>query len=553
MSVVSHFVTRAVRVSLSVLCVICAAVPASAASIRVPAGGDLQAAINAAQGGDDVLLAPGAVYTGNFRLPATNVATYITIRTESPALPSPGVRVMPAHAAQLAKIKSPNGSAALTTADGAHHWRIENVEFPATAGGAGEIIALGSGSQTTAAQIPHDLVFDRVYIHGDPASGQRRGVALNSGYTEIINSYIADIKATSVDSQAICGWNGPGPYVIENNYLEASGENVMFGGADPAVWNLVPSDITVRRNVLSKPAAWMGTNWLVKNLFELKNARRVLVEGNVLENVWKGGQAGFAVQITPRNQGGKAPWSTVEDVTFRYNVVRHAGSAINISGWDDLQASGQAQRIQLANNLFFDIDGPRWGGASGIFVQLGNSPRSITIERNTVVHSGTVLSVYGTRNGAPWVVDGLAFRDNLVKHNLYGVKGDALAVGQQTLAAYFTNLVFERNVLAGGQANVYPAGNYFPTEAEFMTAFVNIAAEDYTLVQGTPFRTSASDGGALGADVTRVRATIAGAAPAPAPGGTGVSPAGTRPGVTGTAVCRNPLNCPAVNPYSRPR
>jgi hypothetical protein len=552
MSVVSHLVTRTGRVSFSVLCLLCAAMPVCAASIRVPAGGDLQAALNGAQSGDDVLLAAGAVYTGNFRLPATSALAYITIRTESTLLPPPGVRVTPADAPQLAKIKSPNGSPALATADGAHHWRIENVEFPATAAGAGDIVALGSGSQATPTAIPHDLVLDRVYVHGDPVAGQKRGVALNSGYTEIINSYIADIKASGVDSQAICGWNGPGPYLIANNYLEAAGENVMFGGADPAVWNQVPSDITLRRNVLSKPTAWMGANWSVKNLLEFKNARRVLVEGNVLENVWKGGQAGFAVQITPRNQGGKAPWSTVEDVTFRYNVVRHAGSAINISGWDDLQASGQAQRIQIANNLFFDIDGPRWGGASGIFVQVGNSPRSLTVERNTVVHSGTVLSVYGTRNGAPWVVDGLVFRDNLMEHNLYGVKGDALAVGQQTLSAYFSNLIFERNVLAGGPASAYPGGNYFPSEAEFMAAFVNVAGEDYSLVAGTQFRTGASDGGALGADVSTVRAAFAGVAPGVTPG-SGVSPTGMIPGVTGVAVCRNPPGCPAVNPYSHPR
>src|SRR6185437_11151979 len=112
---------------------------------------------------------------------------------------------------------------------------------PATAGGVGDIIVLGgSASQTQLAQLPHDLVFDRVYVHGDPAAGQKRGIALNSGYTEITNSYIADIKAVGQDAQAICGWNGSGPYVIENNYLEASGENVLFGGADPSVPNLVP-------------------------------------------------------------------------------------------------------------------------------------------------------------------------------------------------------------------------------------------------------------------------------------------------------------------------
>lgn len=549
---VPRSITRAGRLCLLAFATLCIlASPATAGSIRVPSGGDLQAAIDAALPGDELLLTAGAIYVGNFRLPATGGGAFITIRTDSPLLPPAGVRVTPADAGQMAKLKSPNASPALATADGAHHWRIRQIEFQATSGGAGDIIALGSGAQTDAVQMPRDIVLDQVYVHGDPIAGQKRGIALNSGYTEILNSYIADIKAVGIDSQAICGWNGSGPYLIENNYLEAAGENVMFGGADPAIWNLVPSDITLRRNVLSKPAAWRGSNWSVKNLFELKNARRVLVEGNVLENIWRAGQAGFAVQFTPRNQDGRAPWSTVEDVTFRYNVVRHAGSAFNVSGWDDLRPSGQAQRIQIANNIVYDIDAARWGGA-GIFVQIGNSPRSLVIERNTVVHSGNVVSVYGTRSGAPWVVEGFAFRDNLLKHNLYGIKGDGLAVGQQTLSAYFSGLVFERNVLAGGSASLYPAGNYFPSEAEFMAAFVNAAGDDYSLASGTPFRTYATDGGPLGADVARLNATLSGAAVAGPLGGTaiGTSPPGAS---GGTAVCRPGVSCPAAAPYTRPR
>jgi hypothetical protein len=541
--VVKLLVTRAGRVSLLALLCCFSVSTATAALVPVPAGADLQAAINAAQPGDELLLAPGAMYTGNFRLPFKPGAAYITIRTDSMLLPGPGVRVTPANSRDLAKLVSPNASPALATADGAHHWRIENVEFLPTAGGVGDIIALGSGTQTDVAQLPRDIVLDRVYIHGEPGVGQKRGIALNSGYTEIINSYIADIKATNVDSQAICGWNGTGPYLIENNYLEAAGENVMFGGADPTVWNLVPADITLRRNTLSKPTSWRNTAWSVKNLLELKNARRVMVEGNLIENIWRAGQSGFAVQITPRNQGGKAPWSTVEDVTFRNNVIRHAASAFNISGWDDLQASGQAQRIHIVNNVLFDIDAARWGG-SGIFIQIGNSPRSIVVERNTVVHSGTVLNVHGTKSGAPWVIDGMAFRDNFLKHNQYGIKGDGLAIGQQTLAAYFTNLAFDRNVLAGGSASAYPAGNYFPSEAEFMAAFVNVAGEDYSLNASTPFRTIATDGGAVGADVARVTAALNGTPAVAAPGGAGI---------TNGASCRNLLACPAVDPYSRPR
>jgi hypothetical protein len=53
----------------------------------------------------------------------------------------------------------------------------------------------------------------------------------------------------------------------------------MFGGGDPAIPNLVPSDIEIRRNYFSKPLSWRvgdpsytGVTWLVKNLLELKNA-----------------------------------------------------------------------------------------------------------------------------------------------------------------------------------------------------------------------------------------------------------------------------------------
>ena len=74
---------------------------------------------------------------------------------------------------------------------------------------------------------------DRCYLHGNPTYGQRRGLALNSGDATIVNSHFSDFKGVNQDTQAICGWNGPGPFLIENNYLEAAAENIMFGGTDP--------------------------------------------------------------------------------------------------------------------------------------------------------------------------------------------------------------------------------------------------------------------------------------------------------------------------------
>src|SRR5437660_308222 len=168
-------------------------------------------------------------------------------------------------------------------------------------------ISVGSGAEWQSA-----IVNDRVYAHCDPSLGQKRGISLNSASTTITGSYIFDIKAVGQDSQAICGWNGPGPFIITNNYLEAAGENLLFGGADPAIPSLVPSDIMISGNLLSKPVAWRSQNWSVKNLFELKNARRVFVTDNVFENNWEGGQPGYAILFTVRNQDGRCPWCQVD-------------------------------------------------------------------------------------------------------------------------------------------------------------------------------------------------------------------------------------------------
>ena len=175
------------------------------------------------------------------------------------------------------------------------------------------------------------------------------------------------------DAQAHRGLERPGPFKIVNNYLEGAGENVMFGGADPTIPDLVPSDIEIRRNHFFKPLvlgagdpSYAGTHWAVKNLLELKNAQRVLIDGNVFENNWADAQNGFAILFTVRNQDGTAPWSVVEDVTFTNNIVRHGGGGVN----DARQAttnhpSQQTQRILIRNNLFEDIDAARWGGSGG--------------------------------------------------------------------------------------------------------------------------------------------------------------------------------------------
>jgi len=233
--------------------------PASgqAATISVPAGGDLQGALNAARPGDTILLAAGATFVGNFVLPVHGGTTYVTIRTagNNSLLPAPGARITPAHAPYLAKLRSPNTFPALVTAPRAAYWQILLVEFLATQDGADDMLSLGDNTpaQNQLSLVPHHLIVDRVYMHGDRLLGQKRGIALHSGQTTIVNSHISGMNSVGQDSQAIAGVNGPGPYHIENNYLEASAQMFQIGGADPKIPGLIPADLTFRRNVLTRP------------------------------------------------------------------------------------------------------------------------------------------------------------------------------------------------------------------------------------------------------------------------------------------------------------
>lgn len=444
--------------------------------LRVPAGGDLQDALDEARPGDTIELDAGGVYRGPFVLrrktgePALGPgeSRWITVRPgpAAQALPAQGTRVTPADLPAMARLESSRRTV-MDTEDGASHYRFIGLEFrpgrgwlrPDSGTFLNSLVWLHSGKRS-AELTPHHFIFERCAFIGDPQVGTRRGLVMNSGYTAVVDSHFADFKMVGEDAQALIGWMGPGPYRIENNYLEGSGENVMFGGGDPPIEGLVPADIEVRRNHFSKPLAWRegtaqyeGTRWSVKNLFELKNARRVLVDGNLFEYNWPESQNGFAILFTVRNQDGGAPWSVVEDVTFSNNVIRHVGSGVNILGHDDNYPSQRTRRLTIRNNLFEDVGGA-WG--SGDLFQLIDATEDVVIENNTARHSGWILMGVDRPN------EQFRFTDNVVVHNRYGIVGTDMAPGTAALERYFPDAVFRGNEIVGGAGHSYPPDNHFP-------------------------------------------------------------------------------------------
>jgi len=469
----------------------------SGRTIAVGSGGNLQAALNTAQPGDVITLASGATFVGNFSLPNKAGSGWIVVRSAAAddKLPAAGIRVTPPFFPAMPKILSPNQNPAVYTESGAHHYRFIGIEFSTTAGVKEiySIVAFG-GVQESEAETPHDMILDRCYVHGHPELASRRGVLPNGASSAIIDSHISDIHAAGADAQAVLGYNGPGPFKIVNNFLEGAGENVMFGGADPKIRGLVPSDIEIRRNHFFKPLSWRpgdpsfaGVQWTVKNLLELKNAQRVLVEGNLLENNW----GGHGLVLTPRNQSGTAPWSVVQDVLFRSNIVKNSGDGFVVLSSDSEGRSEPARRIAIVNNL--------WLGVTGrLFLAVGG--RSVPLEDLLVDHNTAIPGGYA----AYWVEAVLVrfrYTNNLVGFGRWGVSYPTPDV----VAKSARGAIIGRNALVslsggeGAESN-RPPGVDQAMYASFPDAAAAGINADGTLTAKSPNRRAGTDGKDIGVD-----------------------------------------------------
>lgn len=457
--------------------------------IRVPSGGNLQEAINRANGGDIIELQAGGIYY-NISLPNKNITDYITIQSSGIKNLAPNQIVKPSQANLMAKIVTRGkGVPAVTAENKAHHFRFIGIEFvPNNADYIYNLVDLGS-EVNKIGDVPHHFEFDRCYFHPSPNGKTRRGLAMNSANTTVKNSYFAGFAFPSEETQAICGWSGTKNIQIINNYLEGGAENVLFGGADPVSADLIPQDIEVSKNFFTKPESWKGKN-TIKCLFELKNAKRVQFVGNYLENNWL--EAAF--RITVRNQDGKAPFSTIEDVIIQDNIINGAGDGINILGKDDTHPSQVIKRLTITNNLFLNIGAPKFEGA-GYFIQVSDG-EDILIANNTVLNQGRITNFHGTmpRN--------FLFRDNIVGHGNYGILGHEnikSSVGQKM----FQNNIIVNNKNVGNDDTSYPAGNFWTPNYQSI-GFINAAENDYRLAPSSKFKGKGANKSDIGSNLSPI-------------------------------------------------
>ncbi len=519
----------------------------SAANIAVPPGGDLQAALNSARSGDTVILTAGATYIGHFTLPPNPGPAPITVQSSAlDQLPGPGQRVDKSQAWLMPKLVTPDSAAVLVIAGGANYYRFVGVEFAVTPGVyTTDLIRAGLGTETSAADLPHDLVFDRDYIHGDAGgAGGHRGIALNGGATTVENCYLEGFTSNGQDTQALDGWNGPGPFTITNNYLSAGTEIVGFGGAPVAIYGQHPSNITISNNYFYRDPAWRSAGYWVKNDIELKDAVNVTIDSNIMENNWSDAgiagdpapQRGFSLVFTVRADNDGEPWAAIQNVAVTNNIIRHSGGGINFSGHDD-DGSGSNGNFTVQNNLWEDISS-NWG--YGYLFQILNSVQNLLIDHNTAFQTGyfAVFSPPASMN--------VVFTNNLAQAGP-GVAGEGTPTANMTLATFDPGGFFSGNVLIGGDPSQYPANNYFPATLG-LVGFVDAVDGNFQLLPTSLYINVGTDGSAVGVNAQKLPGSPGAPAPpatpappsAPSGGGDSGFPA---PGVWYNLISRNSGQC----------
>src|SRR5262249_38351662 len=347
----------------------------------------------------------------------------------------PNTRVSDANVSLMAQIRTAGANApAIRAESGASGYRLIGLDIgiDSSVRELTNLVQLGHGSETTVEALPSDIVIDRCFIHGNDDGNFRRGVLMNGARIAVVDSHVSNFHDANTDSQAVGGVNGSGPFKIVNNFLEAASENVMFGGSDPSIPDLVSHDIEVRRNLMTKRLSWQAARVPVKNAFELKNASRVVIAGNTFEHVWASGQDGTAILLKSANQDGRCTWCVTEYVTFRHNIVRGAAHGMTLNAAEGAPLPRKAHHIRVDNVLFEDIGGAQWGSGGKLLRVFGGVSTLSFTHVTSRANPGGILDPQAPEDSNP----GLVFKNNLVERKYYGI-GTGSDEGTRTLSRNF--------------------------------------------------------------------------------------------------------------------
>jgi hypothetical protein len=534
--------------------------PSPGKQIRVAKNSKLAGAIAGAKCGDTLLLAAGASFDVT-ELPVKKCDDqhYITVRTDTPdpQLPPEGTRISPAWVG----VASLPGRPAFAQPSGGPAKLMATLVVRRPSGATvGDHIRFIGIEWTTApdaniariAAVEHSdhIIFDRNWFH--PAEGMEVGHAIGiiegSNTIAVINSYISGLYCIAgtgkcTDATAVGGGSGDEPIStlkIYNNFLESSGQQIMFGGSAATI---NPSDIEIRRNHLFRPMLWKegepgytpsasGHPFIVKNNFELKNGVRILFEANLLENTWGGfSQTGYSILLTPKNQSGKCPLCRVNDITVRYDRIRNVAGALQIANALAKEGAAAADGGRYSIHDIF-VDGLherdfKGGGTFLIFVVEKPPVHDVQIDHVTAFVPGVLMAILGHEKQPNFSLTNNVFSVGDKRQPITSAGGGPEACasknqalgGEAVLAACFAPYKFDRNLIIAGRGS-FPKGNIVvgSPEAAGIRDLKDNISKDLRLChakgpgcsKASPGVGAGSDGRDLGADVDGLEAAIAG-------------------------------------------
>lgn len=484
---------------------------------------------NATIDGDEIKIDSSldCTYSSPLTYPKTTAGWVVVTTSAYASLPAAGTRIDPTvHAQYMPRLSMTTGNGnLLRPANGARGYFFEGAEWRFTPGtettASYGIFTAAPTSPTLDSHATNEIVVSHVWAHCDPWQSCTRGMIQTGGRNfGLVDSYINDAKTTNgqQDGGGVVGSNLDfGPFLIQNSYISATGESIMWAstpiaspalrtnntvyiyltsshpyvignsvtitgvadasfngvftiasisstsftfsqtGADTssgpatpgaATTNVggvirvismasaaLPYDITVYGNHVQNQLHWYPYNTVsnalydggvagalpkfrTKNMFELKCASRVDLNGNVFEG--KMGSlnntnqyTGMTIKGSQNSIAGNTNCYTF-DVTFRNNVVRHTNGGISttgrFSGSDEngiayFNNSGDSQpgtvrlrRMSVYNTLFDDVqavpyDDQTQGTANHrapIWVASNALEQEFT--HNTAIHSDTALN-----------------------------------------------------------------------------------------------------------------------------------------------------------------
>ena len=417
--------------------------PQNTTVVSVASTDDLQQKINAAKPGDILELEAGATFTGPFSLRPFSGTGWIIIRTATPDtdFAMPGTRVSPALAPKMAKLTAPS-SAVVTLLNGTGGYRMIGLEIEASTGPTVDLTAGGV----------HDMILDRVYLHG-------AGLVLHGQGVALIDSYLSG--ATLSYSIRI---NGGGPFRVTNDAIDSPASHVQIESG---------SGIEICQNVMTSDSGSNTYN------FQINDASAVLIAGNLLSSL------GTTLLL---QQGVQS------DVTVAYNRTTHANEYLFLT-------DGMTN-VVVHDNLFDSSDPV--GNEIRLFGSPSN-PITLKIDHNTFTTGLGSLLALSSSSGT--FATSFVYTNNFAPFGQYGVLangGDAgAASGTAGLDGYLGAYTFTANAIWGnpGAKSSYPTGNLFPAN-EQAVGF----ATDWSLTSSSAYKGAASDGKDIGADIATVTA-----------------------------------------------